>query len=423
VISDTQQPIEPTRWCCAQPTAHCTCFGQVEQNQSLAEGRLRVAYIVTRSDLIGGAQVHVRDLAASLNQHGHEAVVLTSHSGLYIDALRNAGVETFPLRHLGAAIRPFQDARALFEIHSTLKRLRPDLLSAHSSKAGILGRAAARLLGLPVVFTAHGWAFTPGIPRREAALYRWIEQLAAPLATRIITVSEFDRQLALSHGLASPDKVVTVHNGMPDISPILRADPSRSPVRVVMTARFEPQKDHHTLFRALAGLTAQQWQLDLIGDGPLLPQAEAMARDLGIAERVRFWGQRMDVAQRLAEAQLAVLISNWEGFPRSILEAMRAGLPVVSSGVGGIAESVQDGETGFLVAQGDAQQLQRRLAQLLADPGLRTKMGAKGRVRYEEHFTLEHTVAKTLNVYREIVAAPTRASANGSGREAKVEQG
>jgi glycosyltransferase involved in cell wall biosynthesis len=384
---------------------------------------LRIAYIVTRSDLIGGVQVHVRDLAASLNQHGHEAVVLTSGSGPYVDTLRAAGVKTVPLRHLRAAIRPFQDARALLEIHSTLKRIQPDLLSAHSSKAGVLGRAAARLLGLPVVFTAHGWAFTPGIPRREAVVYRWIERLVAPLATRIITVSEFDRQLALSHRLASPDKVVTVHNGMPDIPPDLRADPGRSPVRLAMIARFEPQKDHRTLFRALAGLRDQQWQLDLIGDGPLLPEAEAMVRDLGLAQRVRFWGQRMDVAQRLAEAQLAVLITNWEGFPRSILEAMRAGLPVVSSGVGGIAESVRDGETGFVVAQGDADALQRRLKQLLDDPGLRTRMGASGRERYEKHFTLDHTVEKTLSVYREIAAAsPARSRVNGSSPAAKAER-
>ncbi|MGI8818668.1 MAG: glycosyltransferase family 4 protein [Gemmatimonadales bacterium] len=376
---------------------------------------MKIAYIVTRSDLIGGAQVHVRDLAAALTGHGHEAMVLTSGSGPYVDALRAAGVETIPLKHLQAAIRPLQDARALLEIHSTLKRLKPDLLSTHSSKSGILGRAAARLLGLPVVFTAHGWAFTPGIPKREAAVYRWIERLAAPLATRIITVSEFDRQLALSHRLAAPDKLVTVHNGMPDVPERLRADPARSPVRIVMTARFEPQKDHRTLFLALAGLKDRPWNLDLIGDGELLPAAEFLARDLGIGERIRFWGQRMDVAERLAEAQVAVLITNWEGFPRSILEAMRAGLPVVSSAVGGIAESVQHGETGFVVRQGDVQELRGRLALLLDDARLRSSMGAKGRERYERQFTLEHTVAKTLSVYRDIAPGWQVPSSNGKG--------
>jgi glycosyltransferase involved in cell wall biosynthesis len=354
-------------------------------------------------------------LAAALTGHGHEAVVLTSGSGPYVDALRVAGVETISLKHLQAAIRPLQDVRALFEIHSTLKRLKPDLLSTHSSKSGILGRAAARLLGLPVVFTAHGWAFTPGIPKREAAVYRWIERLAAPLAARIITVSEFDRQLALSHRLASPDKLVTVHNGMPDVPDRLRADPARSPVRIVMTARFEAQKDHRTLFLALAGLKDRPWNLDLIGDGELLPAAEFLAHDLGIGERIRFWGQRMDVAERLAEAQVAVLITNWEGFPRSILEAMRAGLPVVSSAVGGIAESVQHGETGFVVRQGDVHELRGRLALLLDDAGLRSSMGAKGRERYERQFTLEHTVAKTLSVYRDIAPGWQVPSSNGKG--------
>lgn len=367
---------------------------------------MRIAYIVTRSDMIGGAQVHVRDLAASLLRQGHEAVVLTSGVGPYVEALRAAGVETVALRHLGPAIRPFRDFRALAEIHSVLRRVRPDLVSTHSSKAGILGRIAARLLGVPVVFTAHGWAFTPGIPRRQAAVYRRIEQLAAPLAARIITVSDFDRRLALSHRLASPDKIVTVHNGMPDIPADLRADPSRSPVRLVMTARFEPQKDHTTLLRALVGLQHESWQLDLIGEGPLLLDAQAMASGLGLAGRVRFWGQRMDVAERLADAQVAVLISNWEGFPRSILEAMRAGLPVVSSAVGGIAESVRDGETGFVVAQGDVDALRQRLKQLLDDPGLRARMGRGGRERYERHFTLDHTIEKTLAVYRDITAAP-----------------
>jgi glycosyltransferase involved in cell wall biosynthesis len=365
--------------------------------------RLRIAYIVTRSDLIGGAQVHVRDLASSLRSSGHETVVLTSGTGLFVDALHASGVETIPLRHLRAAISPVRDVQALGEIRSALKRVRPDLVSTHSSKAGILGRVAAGTLGLPVVFTAHGWAFTPGIPQREANLYRWIERLAAPLATRIITVSEFDRRLAIARGVASAEKVTTVHNGMPDIDPSLQADPGRSPVRLAMIARFEPQKDHATLFRALAGLRHESWHLDLIGDGPLLPTAEAMAQGLGLDGRVQFWGQRMDVAERLADSQVAVLSTNWEGFPRSILEAMRAGLPVVSSDVGGTSESVLNNETGFIVPQGDVESLRQHLALLLADPALRVRMGRSGRQRYEQHFTLSHTVAKTVAVYEEVL--------------------
>jgi glycosyltransferase involved in cell wall biosynthesis len=232
-----------------------------------------------------------------------------------------------------------------------------------------------------------------------------MERLAAPFASRIITVSEFDRDLALASRLAPPEKIVTVHNGMPDVSPALRADPGRTPARLVMTARFEFQKDHSTLLRALAGLNGS-WELDLIGDGPLLPQAQSLASELGLKDRIRFWGQRMDVETRLAAAQVALLITNWEGFPRSILEAMRAGLPVVASSVGGITESVQDGVTGFIIARGDVEGLRRRLAELLNDAGQRIRMGRSGRERYERHFQLEQTMEKTMAVYHELLSDP-----------------
>lgn len=349
--------------------------------------------------------MHVRDLASALLARGHEPLVLTGGSGPYVESLRARGVQTFTLSSLGVPINPLRDLRALGEIRALLRTLRPDVVSTHSSKAGILGRLAGRTLGVPVIFTAHGWAFTPGVPSREATVYRWIERLAAPLASRIITVSEFDRQLALARGIASGDKVVTIHNGMPDVGQELRSDPSLSPVRLAMVARFERQKDHATLFHALTGLMHEPWRLDLIGDGPLQSEARSLSRQLGLADRIEFWGQRMDVDVRLSHAQVALLITNWEGFPRSILEAMRAGLPVVASAVGGVSESVLDGETGFTVPQADAEGLRRRVKQLLDNPELRVSMGRNARRLYERDFTLAHTVERTLAIYEEVVRA------------------
>jgi glycosyltransferase involved in cell wall biosynthesis len=149
-----------------------------------------------------------------------------------------------------------------------------------------------------------------------------------------------------------------------------------------------------------------------------LPQAEGMVRELGLTDRVRFWGQSMSVDQRLADAQVALLITNCEGFPRSILEAMRAGLPVVASAVGGVAESVRDGVNGFLIPREDVEGLRQRLGQLLIDPDLRARMGRSGREQYERHFTLDHTVRKTLAVYREIVPWPIPSPAVPSDRVA-----
>jgi len=307
------------------------------------------------------------------------------------------------LRHLAVPIGPVRDVRALAEIRAALKDLRPDLLTTHSSKAGILGRLAGRAMGIPAVFTAHGWAFTPGIPSLHAAVYRRIERLAGPLSSRIITVSEFDRRLAIEAGIASQDRLVTVHNGMPDVAPQLRAEPGRAPVRLVMVARFEAQKDHPTLLHAVAGLRQHEWTLDLIGNGPLMGSMQALATQLGIGDRVRFLGQRMDVHDLLAQSQVSLLVTNWEGFPLSILESMRAGLPVVASAVGGIEEAVTAGETGYLVPRHGVQQLRARIQELLVDPALRSSLGTGGRRRYEQHFTLGDAVHKTLAVYQDVL--------------------
>ncbi|MBA2459809.1 MAG: glycosyltransferase family 4 protein [Gemmatimonadales bacterium] len=384
---------------------------------------MKIVYLVTKADPIGGAQIHVRDLAAAMRDQGHLPTVITSGSGPFIDDLRAWKIPVRVLRHLSAPIHPVRDLLALREIRSALLELRPDLVAAHSSKAGILGRVAARSLEVPVVFTVHGWAFTPGIPASHAAVYRRVERLVGPLATKIITVSEFDRRLALDARIAAEHRVVTVHNGMPDISPTLRADPTRTPPRLVMVARLGAQKDHPTLLHALAGLQHHPWELDLIGEGPLMKQTEHLAASLGLGKRVRFLGQRMDVDQLLADAQISVLITNWEGFPLSILEAMRAGLPVVASSVGGIGESVRDGDTGYLVPRGAVEPLRRRLEEMLTDPLLRRRLGANGRASYERNFTLDHTVAKTLAVYQDVLSAGRVGQAERGEREIVREPG
>ena len=130
-------------------------------------------------------------------------------------------------------------------------------------------------------------------------------------------------------------------------------------------------------------------------------EAKSLTNELGLGGLVRFLGQTMGVAEILAGAQVFLLVSNWEGFPLSILEGMRAGLPVVASSVGGIAESVRDGETGYLVPRGDVEALRDRIGLLLKDADLRARLGASGRADFEARFTLGHSVTKTLAVYRD----------------------
>jgi glycosyltransferase involved in cell wall biosynthesis len=172
-----------------------------------------------------------------------------------------------------------------------------------------------------------------------------------------------------------------------------------------MVARFSPQKDHQTLLQALASLQHLEWELDLIGDGPLIDRVKSLAVSLKLSGRTRFLGQRMDVESLLAQSQISILATNWEGFPLSILESMRAGLPVIASSVGGVEEAILDEETGYLVPRGDVAALRDRIRALVEAPDLRLRMGKLARVRYEQHFSLETAVRKTLDVYHQVATS------------------
>lgn len=363
---------------------------------------LRVAYVITRSDSIGGAHIHIRDLALALRARGGEPFVVVGGEGPFTEELQRREIPYRSLRHLRRAIHPWHDAAAFFELRTVLQELHPDLVSTHSAKAGWLAPLAAAPLHIPCIQTTHGWSFTTGVPTLAARCYSWIERIGVLSADRVIAVCDYDRQLALQYRVAPAEKLTTVHNGMPDVAPELRRVTESSPVRLVMVARFEMQKDHGTLLRALAGLRGRAWGLDLIGDGPDRAQILALAQELGIADRVQFLGARNDVAEQLARSQVFLLISRWEGFPRSILEAMRAGLPVVASDVGGVSESVVEGVTGFLVPPGDVAALQSRLELLLEFPALRRRLGRAGRTRYEAQFTFDHMFERTARMYGEL---------------------
>jgi glycosyltransferase involved in cell wall biosynthesis len=363
---------------------------------------VRIAYILTRSDLLGGAQVHVRDLATAMSVAGHRVTVFGGGRGVLARHLADAGVEFVEIPSLKRAPSPWDELRAYGQLREALAACAPELVSTHSSKAGAIGRLAARKVGIPAIFTAHGWAFTEGVGAARL-LYTTIERGLAPLSAKIITVSEYDRRLALAAGVATADRVVAIHNGMPErATPV--AAPAEGPPRLVMVARFHRQKDHATLLRALAGLTDLPWRLDLEGEGPLEDDVKRFAGELGLSDRVSFLGLREDVADILGGAQLYLLVSRWEGFPRSILEGMRAGLPIVASDVGGVREAV-DADVGRVVPSGNAPALAEALRPLLADGALRARLGAEARRRFLERFTFDRMARSTEAVYREVLAA------------------
>ncbi len=348
--------------------------------------RLHIAYVITQSDSIGGASVHVRDLASAMLEEGHQVEVLVGGNGPFCEMLRERHVPVIFIPHLVRQINPLWDWKAYGEIKEVIKELKPDLVHAHSSKAGVLGRSAASSLGIPSLFTAHGFSFTEGIHPVKRQFYKWAEKAAARRGNGIIAVSEYDRQLAIREGVCRPDQIVTIRNGIPDIPPELMADPSIQPPRLVMVARFDKQKNHRLLLETLAELQELPWHLELIGDGPLRGEMEDLAKRLGLKTRVTFSGSCNDVAERLARCQLFLLITNWEGLPLTIIEAMRAGLPVVCSDIGGCRELVLDGVNGYVVARGERKSFSGVLNRFIGNASERVSMGDKSRYLYEVGF-------------------------------------
>lgn len=376
-------------------------------------GQNRLLYIITNGEF-GGAQTHVFDLAYSLQDRYDISVAMGVKGDLW-HKLQRQGIKTFHLPHLVRSIAPLQDLLCVWEIWQLVRRLKPDLISLHSSKAGMLGRAAAWLTRTPVVFTAHGWAFTEGVPARQRALYTLLERWAGRFTDKIICVSEYDRRLALEQKIAQADNLFTVHNGLPDIEDPLPSPKHDGIVNIIMVARFSEQKDQDLLIRAAAKLQDCCFRLQLVGDGPRLEECKALVRQLRLEDKVVFTGGRDDVPVLLAAGDIFVLTSFWEGFPRSILEAMRARLPVVASRVGGVDEAVIDEETGFLIPRGAEEQLVHRLRTLIQDPRLRQAMGACGRQKFGESFSFAAILQRTLYIYDSVLERNPLAKAELAG--------
>ena len=364
---------------------------------------MKVIQFITRMDDVGGAQVHVLDLSLSLMRAGHEVIVLSMGSGPVTDELQKKGIRCEELIHLQLKIHPLQDWFALNELCKWLKKLKPDILATHSSKAGMLGRIAGKICQVPTVFTAHGWAFSEGVPERKRRMYAILERVAGKISNGIITVSNYDYQLAKKHRIIHESKMKTIHNSVPDVPENLRRNPSGSKPKLIMVARFASPKDHRRLLLTLENIRELSWELDLVGDGPLVEEIKDMVARSSIAHRVHFLGNRRNIPELLADSHLFVLISRHEGLPISVIEAMRAGLPIVASDVGGMRELIDEGKNGFLIPRNDSETLMERLKTLIIDPQLMNKMGQCSRTRYESHFLFEHMSDQTIEMYKTVL--------------------
>lgn len=367
---------------------------------------LKIVQLITRMDKIGGAQKHVEALAIQLKRDGHEVTVVTGSYQPTLWRLQEEKITVVRIPVMQRAIHLTKDFQTFWQLRAVFKNIQPDVVATHSSKAGVIGRVVGSLLHIPTVFTAHSWSFTEGVPQKKQALYYRMEKSVQRFTTKIITVSDYDRELALMKKVAPAHKLLTIHNGIDPIenSHLTTEKTYMEQLVIVMVARFEVPKTHDLLLEALAELTDVPWQLQLIGDGSLRPALEEFVEQHDLTDRISFLGDQLDVHTYLEKSHLFVLLSDWEGLPISIIEAMRVGLPIVATNVGGVKELVVDHDNGFLLEREDKELLKKRLRHLLMDATLCRQMGNASEHRYLQYFTFSPMYQKTLTVYQQAVS-------------------
>lgn len=356
--------------------------------------RPRVLLLITLAET-GGAQTYVMALLPALTER-YDVTVAAWGPGPLVEAARAAGADYVPLRHVQRSLHPVRDVLGLIELVRLFRRVRPQLVHANSSKAGVLGRLAAAIARVPArVFTVHGWAFKAhhGLASR---VYLWADRAMRPLTTATICVAASELELGVRMGTCSRAKSVVIRNAVDNrVTP---ATLDGDPPRILAVGRLKEPKDFVTLARALSRLDPGTYTAAIAGDGP---DRTAVAAEAPAA--LELLGERTDVPELLTSADVFVLPSLSEGMPMSILEAMAAGLPVVASRVGGVPELVIESETGLLVEPGDEKALASALQRLLEDRELRERMGAAGRERVQREFDLAGFHREHLDLYERLL--------------------
>lgn len=356
----------------------------------------KILYIVTKSDL-GGVTKYLLEIVNHLPQT-YEPFFIMSNEGYFSEELKKIGLErnVFFVPMTNSIWDIAQHIKSNLETLKIICKIKPDVIHCNSTTGGIVGRICGALSFTPVIFTAHGWAFTDGILKGKQIFYKVLETLLAVITKKIICVSEYDRQLALKVMPYFKRKLVTIHNGISDISEeFKKKEFSKDELKIVMISRFCPQKDPYTLIDAVGELIKEGYniKLDLYGYGEEL---DTVLQSLGKSNssKIIYKGEISDVTPILKNYDVYALISNWEGLPIGIIEAMRVGLPILVSDVGGNSECIKD--NGYLVKRQDVEDCKKQIKKFCDERENLPQLGQNSRMLYEKEFTAEKMVGETV---------------------------
>lgn len=368
---------------------------------------IKILHVIRPAE--GGMKEHLLSLLKGLDKNRfHIHVACPGNSSIETE-LRKLGIQVHNIPLVGP-INPGEDIRSCKAIKNLCQAEGFTIIHCHGSKAGLVGRLAAATAKVPlVILTAHNFVVDDKYSLAKKIVFTKGEQFLGRVTDCVITVSSALRKEYIEKFRVPAEKVVCVYNGIDTESFDLTVDKKKiktqlglAPEKPVIgtVARMAPQKGLPFLLEAIAilGETVNAGFL-IAGDGPLRPDLERQAEQLGLSGKVCFPGYCQNIKEILQIFDIFVIPSISEGLSITAIEALAAGKPVVASRVGGLPEVVEDGKTGVLVPPGDPATLASAIKNLLDDPALRERMGRAGRRTAKDKFSLENMIRKTEELY------------------------
>ncbi len=378
------------------------------------KSKKKILYIITKS-VWGGAGKYVYDLAINLPKDEFEIFVAAGGDGTLAQKIKEAGIPYHNVKNFQKEVNVSKEIGAFFEIYNLLKKIKPDIIHVSSSKAaGIAGIASFlyKLLTLNskllTLFTVHGWAFHEKRPWWQLFLIRFFSLLTCLFYNKVICVSKFDRLSAIKNRIAPTKKITAIHNGInqQNISFLGREEAQqklmnkKSPLVIGTIAEWTKNKGLFFLFESLKKIKNKNFDVILIGGGenPAKEKMRAFAKKYEL-KNIYLHEWVPNAASYLKAFDIFVLPSLKEGFPYVLLEAAAVPLAVTASSVGGVPEIILEGKTGLLVKAGDADELEKSIEKLAADPKLRETLSQNLRQKATREFSFEKMLFATIATY------------------------
>ena len=386
------------------------------------EKKLKICHVITRM-IVGGAQENTLLTIKGHLAAGHEVVLATGPSpGREGKLLENTGMPEFPIVEFPDMVRnisPWHDMRAYFALKKYFRQEKFDVVHTHSSKAGVIGRLAARAAGVPVVVhTVHGQAFHPYQSKLKNALYIFLERFSARRCDKIYAVAQAMIDQCVAAKVAPPEKYMVVYSGMDtaNFAAVRREKELREKLgipedafTVSTVARLFQQKGYEFVIPAAKKVIAAAPQVHflLVGDGPMYNELKANLKAEKIDGNFHFAGlvPPHEVSRYIAQSELLWHLSLHEGLPRAVVQALATGIPAIGFALDGTPEVVLDGKTGYTTAPCDIDAVVKRTLELLRNDALRRQMGSTGQAMVLEQFDWQRMADILEKEYLELAVA------------------